>query len=126
MLARAAFRTATIHQIARRLGVTPRAIRFYEERGLVEIDRDAQNCRRYDLPAQDRLELIITLRRAGLSLGEVREVLDLESSPEALAAHMAHKLAVMSEQVAERQRTIEHLTNLFAPRRAPLKAVNAS
>jgi DNA-binding transcriptional MerR regulator len=59
----------------RRFGLTARALRFYEERGLVEAHRDRRNYRYYDAVACGRLEWIARLRRGGLSLIEIEQVL---------------------------------------------------
>jgi DNA-binding transcriptional MerR regulator len=64
----------------RLFGFTPRAIRFYEERGLIEARRDFQNRRVYDPPARRRLAWIAELRRARLSLPDIRAVLDAEDA----------------------------------------------
>ena len=42
-------------EASRRFGLTPRAMRYYEERGLIDVDRDWQNRRCYDEAAQQRL-----------------------------------------------------------------------
>ena len=49
-------------------GLTARALRFYEEKGLIEAHRDRLNCRYYDATARNRLEWIARLRREGLTL----------------------------------------------------------
>lgn len=69
---------ATITQLSELYGLTPRAIRFYEERGLVESGRDMFNRRLYDMPARERLRAIAELRRAGLGLEEIEGVLTIE------------------------------------------------
>jgi DNA-binding transcriptional MerR regulator len=69
-----------IGDAVRLYGFTPRAIRFYEERGLVEAKRDRLNVRYYDGVARRRLAWIAQLRRAGLSLQEIRAVLEAEST----------------------------------------------
>jgi DNA-binding transcriptional MerR regulator len=56
-------------------GLTARALRFYEERGLVEARRDRLNARYYDAIARIRLQWISRLRRAGVGLGEIEAVL---------------------------------------------------
>lgn len=120
-------RTVTIHQLAGRLGVTPRSIRFYEEQGLVTAERNLQNARCYDPAAQQRLELISSLRRAGLSLKDIREFFLLQTRADAASNFMARKLAAMSDEVAERQQAIEALSQAFIERpETPLRAANAS
>lgn len=69
-----------ISALTRRYGVSPRAIRFYEEEGLIKAARDRQNRRIYDAEAQARLAQIVDLRRCGLSIPEIREGLELQDS----------------------------------------------
>jgi DNA-binding transcriptional MerR regulator len=66
----------SISELAREFDVTPRAIRFYEDQGLLAPRRDGQ--RRIYAP-RDRTRLKLTLRgkRLGLSLSEIRELIDL-------------------------------------------------
>jgi len=59
----------------RLFGLTARALRFYEEKGLVEARRDRLNARYYDPAARQRLEWIARLRKAGVSLPDIEEVL---------------------------------------------------
>ncbi len=65
-----------IGEVTKLFGVTQRALRFYEERGLIHAVRDRQNCRRYDCRTRATLELIARLRRAGMSIPHVRLVLE--------------------------------------------------
>ncbi len=66
----------SISDLAREFDVTPRAIRFYEDQGLLSPRRDGQ--RRIYTP-RDRTRLKLTLRgkRLGLSLSEIRELIDM-------------------------------------------------
>jgi DNA-binding transcriptional MerR regulator len=66
----------SISELAREFEVTPRAIRFYEDQGLLAPRRDGQ--RRIYTP-RDRTRLKLTLRgkRLGLSLSEIRELIDM-------------------------------------------------
>jgi DNA-binding transcriptional MerR regulator len=57
-------------------GLTARALRLYEDEGLISAHRDRQNARQYDLTARRRLSWIAPLRRAGVSLADIRRVLD--------------------------------------------------
>ena len=77
MMMEAAERTEfSISELAREFDVTPRAIRFYEDQGLLSPRRDGQ--RRIYTP-RDRTRLKLTLRgkRLGLSLSEIRELIDM-------------------------------------------------
>jgi DNA-binding transcriptional MerR regulator len=66
----------SISDLAREFDITPRAIRFYEDQGLLAPRRDGQ--RRIYTP-RDRTRLKLTLRgkRLGLSLSEIRELIDM-------------------------------------------------
>ena len=69
-------REFSISELAREFDVTPRAIRFYEDQGLLAPRRDGQ--RRIYTP-RDRTRLKLTLRgkRLGLALSEIRELIDM-------------------------------------------------
>ncbi len=69
-----------IGEAMRLFGMTARALRFYEERGLIEARRDRMNCRYYDAAARKRLEWIRLLRAGGLSIDDIREVLSAEDA----------------------------------------------
>ena len=66
----------SISDLAREFDITPRAIRFYEDQGLLAPRRDGQ--RRIYTP-RDRTRLKLTLRgkRLGLTLSEIRELIDM-------------------------------------------------
>ena len=66
----------SISELAQEFDVTPRAIRFYEDQGLLAPRRDGQ--RRIYTP-RDRTRLKLTLRgkRLGLTLSEIRELIDM-------------------------------------------------
>jgi DNA-binding transcriptional MerR regulator len=95
----------------RLFGLTARALRFYEEKGLVEARRDRLNARYYDPVARGRLEWIARLRKAGVSLPDIEEVLGadeegraqecamrkLERRRETLQAELGHLDEVMTE-----------------------------
>ena len=66
----------SISELAREFEITPRAIRFYEDQGLLAPRREGQ--RRIYTP-RDRTRLKLTLRgkRLGLTLSEIRELIDM-------------------------------------------------
>lgn len=66
----------TVNQLAEELGVTPRAIRFYEAKGLI-APRRAGTTRVFDRRDRARLLLVLRGKRLGFSLAEIREFLDL-------------------------------------------------
>jgi len=117
--AQAAAWGVTIGQLCSLFNLTPRAIRFYEERGLVTATRDRQNRRIFDLHARQRLHVIADLRRAGLSLNDIRDALDDADGDEALLkqqvlAQLAARLQALDETRKALVSTIEHFA-LEAP-----------
>jgi DNA-binding transcriptional MerR regulator len=66
----------SVSELANDLGVTPRALRFYEDKGLIAPQR-AGNTRVYTHRDRGRLMLILRGKRLGFTLREVREWLDL-------------------------------------------------
>ncbi|RJF84140.1 MerR family DNA-binding transcriptional regulator [Azospirillum cavernae] len=66
----------TVNQLAEELNITPRALRFYEVKGLLAPNRVGNN-RVYTKRDRARLKLILRGKRLGFSLAEIREYLDL-------------------------------------------------
>ena len=65
----------TIGELAARSGVSTSALRFYEERGLIESRRTTGNQRRYPKATLRRVAFVRTAQRVGLTLEEVSEAL---------------------------------------------------
>lgn len=68
--------TFTITELATCFNVTPRAIRFYEDQGLIAPQRQGQN-RVYSRRDRARLAWILRAKNVGFSLAEIREMIDL-------------------------------------------------
>ena len=83
-------RTYTISELAREFAVTPRALRFYEDKGLLSPRRDGMN-RVYTHRDRGRLQLILRGKRVGLSLIEIKEILDLYKVDQRAQAQTALK-----------------------------------
>ena len=71
--------TFTISDLAQEFALTTRAIRFYEDEGLL-APRRAGQARVYGERERVRIKLILRGKRLGLSLSEIRELLDLYES----------------------------------------------
>ncbi|GAA3837788.1 MerR family transcriptional regulator [Saccharothrix violaceirubra] len=85
----------SIGELARRTGLTVKAIRFYSDRGIVPPgDRSPAGHRRYDADAVARLDLVRTLRDLGVDLATIRKVVDREIPLAEVAAAHAEALAV--------------------------------
>jgi DNA-binding transcriptional MerR regulator len=83
----------SIGDLARRTGLTTKAVRFYSDRGLVPPSgRNAAGHRRYDDAALARLDLVRTLRDLGLGLASIRRIVDGEATVADVAARHAEAL----------------------------------
>lgn len=92
--------TYTITELAREFGLTTRAIRFYEDQGLLSPGRAGRN-RIYGNRDKVRLKLTLRGKRLGLSLSEIRELIDLYDAAKDEQAQVERFLEVL-----ERRRTI--------------------
>ena len=92
----------SIQDVATELGVTTRAIRFYEDKGLVDPQR-VGTMRVYSRREVARLQLILRGKRLGFSLREIKEFLDLyDADP----LHLAQTQRLL-ESVEDRIGTLE-------------------
>lgn len=101
-------RTYTIRQLCLEFKVTPRALRFYEDKGLLAPARDGMN-RVYHTRDRARLQLILRGKRVGFSLNDIREILDLYDEKDHGASQMARSLAKFREQIKSLQAQREDL-----------------
>ncbi|MEM9192053.1 MAG: MerR family transcriptional regulator [Myxococcota bacterium] len=99
--------------MARVTGSTVRTVRFYEEAGLLEpMSRKCGGHRLFDRRALMRLQLILDLREAGLSLQGIKELFELKAScgsPEKASERMAE---VLESQIDALQAKISKLRAL--------------
>jgi DNA-binding transcriptional MerR regulator len=118
----APYRTYTIGQLCREFGCTARALRFYEEQGLLEpTRRDAQ--RIYSHRDRTRLGLIVRGRKVGLSLREIGQLFDAydtsgEAAQNALALRLFEQrtaaLQAERDAVDEAIRTLDAASRILA------------
>jgi MerR family transcriptional regulator, repressor of the yfmOP operon len=71
----------TVRDAAERLNVTPRTLKYYEERGLVSPARSEGRYRLYDAGDLERFERILRLRSLGFSLHGITEMLKRPLEP---------------------------------------------
>ena len=104
--------TYSIGDLAKEFDLTTRAIRFYEDMGLLEPQREGTGGRTRTYSARDRARLKLTLRakRLGLSLTEAKEIIDLYECPRDSGAQLQKFLQVLAEhrqQLEERMQDIQ-------------------
>jgi DNA-binding transcriptional MerR regulator len=112
--------TFTIGELAREFDLTTRAIRFYEDVGLLAPARAGQQ-RVYS--ARDRTRLTLTLRakRLGLKLNEVKDILDMYDSPRDTVPQLERFLGVLGSHRAQLEAQLEALQANLAEVRAQEK-----
>ena len=91
--------TFTITQLCREFSTTPRALRYYEEQGLLSPSRDGQ-ARIYSYRDRARLILILRGKSVGLALAEIRDIFDLYGRDDGLIAQNTRALRKYRERIA--------------------------
>ena len=95
----------TITDLAQEFDITPRAIRFYEDVGLLTPSRAGRN-RIYNQRDRTRLKLTLRGKRLGLSLQEIKQLVDMYDSPSDTLPQLQAFLQVLAahRQLLEQQR----------------------
>lgn len=88
--------TFTIGDLAKEFGVTLRTLRFYEDKNMLRPRRDGLN-RLYGRRERARLKLILLGKRVGLSLSEIKEMLDLYELRDGNSFQLRHALGRFKE-----------------------------
>ena len=124
--------TYTISDLAKEFDLTTRAIRFYEDMGLLQPERNGPAGRSRVYSARDRTRLRLTLRakRLGLSLSEAKEIIDLYDSPrdtgvqlqKFLDALVVHRRQ-LEDQLADLQANLEEVQEHEKEARVLLRAM---
>jgi DNA-binding transcriptional MerR regulator len=92
----------SISDLAREFGVTTRAIRFYEDEGLLRPGRSGRQ-RVYRTRDRVRLKLILRGKRLGFSLNEVGEIINMYDSNPGEAGQLRYFL----EQIRQRRENLK-------------------
>lgn len=110
--------TYTIGDLAKEFDLTTRAIRFYEDMGLLQPEHTGAGGRNRIYSPRDRTRLRLTLRakRLGLSLTEAKEIIDLYDSPRDTGVQLRKFLDVLTvhrkqleAQLADLQANLEEV-----------------
>ncbi|NYG32739.1 MerR family DNA-binding transcriptional regulator [Sphaerotilus montanus] len=100
--------TYTITELAQEFDITPRAIRFYEDMGLLTPARDGRN-RVYTHRDRTRLKLTLRGKRLGLSLQEIKQLVDMYESPSDTAQQLNAFLAILQ---AHRDQLVQQMEDI--------------
>jgi DNA-binding transcriptional MerR regulator len=99
-----------IADLAEQLGVTPRALRHYEDVGLIRSERTPRNARAYDPETVEILRIVILLREVDVPLAAIGEVVGRRSDPPALALAMRQALNAV---LTDRKRVVARIVDLI-------------
>ena len=108
--------TYTITELAQEFDITPRAIRFYEDQGLIKPTRGGPNGKNRVYSARERTHLKLTLRgkRLGLSLSDIRHLVDMYDSPKDTQAQLITFLEVLAKHKQHLQQQKEDIETMLA------------
>jgi MerR family transcriptional regulator, Zn(II)-responsive regulator of zntA len=123
-------------QLAKQLGITAEAIRFYEQKGLITPLRAGNGYRKYDQNCIDTMAFILHAKEVGLSLSDIQELLSIQIEPDqhtcqevkditqsklieieqriAQLQHMQKALKIMNQRCCGGEHSAEHCTILTA------------
>jgi DNA-binding transcriptional MerR regulator len=112
---------ATVSELCDLFGLTPRAVRHYEQCGLIPAAaRDRHGARRYDPSVRADLAMIVLLRRAGVPIDEIKQIQQLGQSA-GQSTQRSHILEKLEERLrvaeAHREAVLEAIRS-FGPARA--------
>ena len=94
--------THSISELAEEFDITPRAIRFYEDQGLLAPERrGGGGVRVYSARDRTRLKLTLRGKRLGLTLSEIRELIDMYDSSRDETAPITKFLQVLKDHRAQ-------------------------
>jgi MerR family transcriptional regulator, copper efflux regulator len=104
-----------ISELAEQAGLTTKAIRHYDRIGVLDPpNRTPGGYRDYDPDALARLAFIRAGRSAGLTLGELRQVIALRDRGETPCAHVSDLITSKRAEVDSRIAALEHLRSELA------------
>ena len=86
----------SIRDVATHYNVTLRALRFYEDRGLIRSHREGMN-RLYDSSARGRLEVVLKGKQLGFTLTEIRDLIEVGNG----GGSTAFQLALEDDQILQ-------------------------
>lgn len=117
-------RTFSIRQLCLEFKCTPRALRFYEDKGLLAPARQGLN-RVYSYKDRARLQLILRGKRVGLSLAEIREILQLYGKEDGGAAQNTKALRKFRERIVAFEQQREDIDHAIAELREACERMEA-
>jgi DNA-binding transcriptional MerR regulator len=109
-------RSYRISELAREFNITARAIRFYEDRGLLSPERVGPGGLQRVYSQRDRTRLMLLLRgkRLGFSLEEIKSLLDMYETPADTVPQLQRFLELLAQRRARLERQMQDLVQTLA------------
>jgi DNA-binding transcriptional MerR regulator len=105
----------TIGELARRTGATPRAIRHYEQLGLLMAPvRTDSNYRMFDQQSIKTVEFIVSSRSLGLSIPEIAELLKIIDNEDSICMNVAQVMKQHLSLVDDKIKMLTHTRRMIA------------
>lgn len=109
----------TVKEISEKMGITTHTLRFYEKEGVIPpIDRNMNGGRMYTDQDADMIETVQALRSTGLSLGEIKQYVELyhagDSKLQERKSLLAHQKSKVEEQIFHLMKTLEKINYKMA------------
>jgi DNA-binding transcriptional MerR regulator len=112
--------TMTIREMCDAFDVTPRTLRFYEQKELLFPIREGQK-RLFTRRDRARLKLILRGKRFGFSLEEIRQLLDLYDMGDQQATQLSRTYEIACQRLADMERQRDDLNAAIADLKVQLK-----
>lgn len=97
-----------IGDVVKRLGVSPRTIRYYEEIGLIRAERSNGGFRIFSDPQIEKLKTILVLKEVGMSLEEIKDFVGLRHHGETGAKIAPHLIDALRAKAKELKSMVEN------------------
>lgn len=104
-----------INEVAKRTQLTPKAIRFYEEKGLITPPaRAANGYRTYRQQHIEELNLLHQARQVGFSLPECKDLLDLYKNPHRRSADVKSRTLARIDEIDNQIKQLQSMRALLS------------
>ena len=111
--------TYTVKEVSGKMGITPHTLRFYEKEGVLPpVDRNRNGERMYTDSDLDMIETVQALRSTGLSLGEIKQYVELyhagDSKLQERKSLLARQKSKVENQIFLLMKTLEKINYKMA------------
>ena len=115
-----------IGELAAASGTTTKTLRFYDESGLLQVEPAANGYRDYGPETLSRLDFIRRGQAAGLTLAQIREVIDIRNAGEAPCHHVHELLTARLVEIDRQMADLDALRASLTQRRDEAAAADPS